>query len=94
MVDKKTVEYVAHLGRLEVDGNEKERLAQELSKIMGYIDKLKCLNVEGVEPMRGALTGKNVLRSDEVGDKYYSRDILESAPAQENNQFKIPRVIR
>lgn len=93
MVDKKTVEYVANLARIEVGEEEKSRLVYELSKIIGYIDKLKELSVDNVEPMRGALIEENVLREDRVRENESFKAILKNAPAQEDNHFKIPKVI-
>ena len=55
MPDKKIVEYVANLARIGIDPNETEYLSSQLSKILDFIDKLKELNVDGVEPMRGLI---------------------------------------
>ena len=93
MVDKKTVEYVANLARIDVSEEEKQALAPQLSKILDYIDKLKELNVDRVEPTRGAFTEDNILRQDTVEKKSLFADILANSPSQEDNHFKIPKVI-
>lgn len=94
MIDKKTVEYVANLARVEVNEGEKDRLVSELRKIIGYINKLKELNVENVEPMRGAFREENILREDKAIEKTVFKAILKNAPLQEEDHFKIPKVIQ
>ncbi len=93
VVDKKIVEYVSHLARIDIDNKEKERLTYELSKIIGYIDKLKELNVDSVVPTRGGFSETNIFRSDTAERKDYFVDMLKNAPAQEDNHFKVPKII-
>lgn len=93
MVDKKTVEYVAHLARIAISEEEKQSLVPQLSKILEYIDVLKKVDIDSVEPMSSLLTENNILRPDEATKKDFWRDILRNAPSCENNHFKIPKVI-
>ncbi|OPX31025.1 MAG: asparaginyl/glutamyl-tRNA amidotransferase subunit C [Candidatus Omnitrophica bacterium 4484_171] len=93
MVDKKTVEYVANLARIDIREDQKSRFTDELSRILEYIDKLKELNVESIRPTRGAFTEENVLRPDRQKKKEYYTDILNNAPASEDNHFRVPKVI-
>ncbi|MCM8756554.1 MAG: Asp-tRNA(Asn)/Glu-tRNA(Gln) amidotransferase subunit GatC [Candidatus Omnitrophica bacterium] len=93
MVDKKTVDYVANLARIEISEEEKEYLLPQLSKILEYIDKLKELDVSKVEPTRGAFSEENILREDRVKSSEVFKDILKNAPSQYNNLFKIPQVL-
>ena len=93
MVDKKIVEYVANLARIDVTEEEKELLVPQLSKIFGYIDQLRTLVTDNVGPMRQPLEERALLRQDSsrVSD---SRDaILVNAPSREGDYFKIPKVI-
>ncbi len=93
MPDEKQVEYVANLARIGVSSDEAKSLVSQLSKILGYIDKLKELNVDNVEPMRGASLKNNIFRKDEAADSGVQEDILKNAPSREGNYFKIPKVI-
>ncbi|MDP2922202.1 MAG: Asp-tRNA(Asn)/Glu-tRNA(Gln) amidotransferase subunit GatC [Candidatus Omnitrophota bacterium] len=93
MVDKEIVEYVANLARIQVSEEEKEFLSGQLSKILGYIDKLKELDVEKVEPMRGLHLEKNIFRKDEVRISGLNEDILKNAPSREGDYFKVPKII-
>ncbi len=93
MPEKKQVGYVANLARIGISDKEAECLGSQLSKILGYVDKLKELNVDGVEPMRGLNLENNIFRDDEVIDCGLQEDILKNAPSREGNYFKIPKVI-
>ena len=93
MVDKKTVEYVAGLARIAVTDEEKDFLAKQLSKIIDYIDKLKELPTENVEPMRELNQPRDVLRSDIVKVSEARDRILGNSPSREGDYFKIPKVI-
>jgi len=92
-LDKKTVDYVAKLARINLAGDEKEFFSQQLSKILGYIDKLGQLDTEGVEPMRSLHSSRDVLRQDCSRDSGCQQQILENAPDQEGGYFKIPKVL-
>ena len=93
MPDDKSVEYVAKLARIEISKEQKDSLGKQLSKIIGYIDKLKELNVEGVMPMRDVHMCESVFREDEAKDSCMQEDILENAPSLREGYFKIPKVI-
>jgi aspartyl-tRNA(Asn)/glutamyl-tRNA(Gln) amidotransferase subunit C len=93
MPDKKIVEYVANLARIGISADETEYLSSQLSKILDYIDKLKELNVDNVEPMRGLNLANNIFRKDEAIDSAVCEDILKNSPSREGNYFKIPKVI-
>ncbi|MEI8349455.1 MAG: Asp-tRNA(Asn)/Glu-tRNA(Gln) amidotransferase subunit GatC [Candidatus Omnitrophota bacterium] len=93
MVDKKIVEYVANLARIEIPPAEAEHISAQLSDILAYIDKLKELNVEKVEPLRGLHLENNIFRKDEALASGCQEDILKNAPVREGNYFKIPKVI-
>ncbi len=93
MLDKQNVENVFNLARIEIEENKKEFFAAQLSKIINFIDKLKELDVKGVEPMRGLHIKKNIFRKDKVKDFIYKEDILRNAPLTQDGYFKIPKVI-
>lgn len=93
MADEKIVEYIAGLARISVEDEEKERLGIQLSKIIEYIDKLKEVDVRGIEPMRGLHTERNVFRKDEVEEFAGKEEILKNSPSSEDGCFKIHKVI-
>ena len=92
MKQENIVEYVAGLARVDVSAEEKQVLGQQVSKILGYVEKLNQLNVDDVEPMR-ALADQNVFRADQPKECVYRQAILDNAPACQDSSIKIPKVI-
>ena len=93
MDDKQLVEYVAKLARVSLSQDEENAIAGQLHKILGYVDKLKEVNVDNVEPMRAALVERDVFRQDQVVPSASNEDILKNAPSREGNYFKVPKII-
>ncbi|MCM8820136.1 MAG: Asp-tRNA(Asn)/Glu-tRNA(Gln) amidotransferase subunit GatC [Candidatus Omnitrophica bacterium] len=93
MVNKEIVEYIAKLARIEITEQEKDFLSSQLSKILDYIDTLKEVDVKDVEVFRGYHVKDYFLREDNVVVFKSKEKILKNAPLEENNYFKIPKVI-
>jgi len=87
------VKYVAKLARVALSPEEEAAIAGQLHKILEYIDKLKEIDVTGVEPLRATLIERDVLRKDEVRPSGLSRDILNNSPLREDNYFKVDKII-
>lgn len=87
------VEQVARLARLELSSVEKERMRGELDGILSYIDKLRALDVEGVEPTSHAVPLTNVMRDDEAVPSFPREDMLANAPERSGDLFRVPRII-
>lgn len=90
-IDDETIEYVGMLAKLELSGREKEQAKEDMGRMLDYIGKLAELDTEGVEPMSHVFPVQNVFREDveENGDE--SEKILQNAPSQSNNMFKVPK---
>lgn len=85
---------LAQLSSLELSDNEVDILMTDLSKIIGYVNKLSELDTEGVEPTYQVTDLKNVWREDQVIDYNVSReDLLELSPESYDNQIKVPKVL-
>jgi aspartyl-tRNA(Asn)/glutamyl-tRNA(Gln) amidotransferase subunit C len=93
MIEKKEVDYVAKLAKIDISDEEKDLLGAQLSKILDYIDKLKELDVEGLEPMREIHPTRNVFRKDCAKKSSARERILDNAPLRQGDYFKIPKVI-
>jgi len=93
MMDKKIVDYVARLSRVSIKDAEKDYFGAQLSKIIGYIDKLKEVDVSKVELLRSFSKSNNVLRDDTPRLSNIQKDILNNAPLSEGGCIKIPKVI-
>lgn len=92
-VDKETVRRVAKLARLRVDEARLEPLAGELSGILGWIEQLNEVDVEGVAPMTSAVEAALPMREDVVTDGHYPEKIVAGAPKTEDCFFVVPKVV-
>ena len=87
------IKYVAHLARLQLTPDEEKKLGAQLDGILGYIEKLKELDVAGVEPTALAVPLVNVTRPDAVRPSLPHDDALRNAPAQANGLFIVPKIV-
>ena len=87
------IKYVAHLARLHLTPDEEKKLGAQLGGILGYIEKLKELDVTGVEPTAHAVPMVNVTRSDEIRPSLSHDDALRNAPAKSNGLFIVPKIV-
>jgi aspartyl-tRNA(Asn)/glutamyl-tRNA(Gln) amidotransferase subunit C len=87
------VKYVAHLARLALTPDEEVKLAAQLGNILGYIEKLRELDVSGVEPTAHAVPMVNVTRADEIRPSLAHEDALRNAPRQANGLFIVPKIV-
>jgi aspartyl-tRNA(Asn)/glutamyl-tRNA(Gln) amidotransferase subunit C len=93
VIDRKDVEHVARLGRLALTEAELERMRVELAAILQYIEKLKAVDVEGVEPTSHAVPLVNVMREDEVEPSVEREAMMSNAPDRAGEFFRVPRII-
>ena len=87
------VKYVAHLARLSLLPEEEKKSGEQLGNILGYIEKLKEVDVSGVEPTAHAMPMTNVTRPDEVHPSLPHDDALRNAPAKANGLFIVPKIV-
>jgi aspartyl-tRNA(Asn)/glutamyl-tRNA(Gln) amidotransferase subunit C len=87
------VKYVAHLARLSLSPEEEQKLGAQLGNILQYIEKLKEVDVSGVEPTAHAIPLVNVARPDETRPSLPGADALRNAPAQANGLFIVPKIV-
>ena len=87
------IKYVAHLARLHLTADEEKRLGTQLGGILGYIEKLKELDVTGVEPTAHAVPMVNVTRADGIRPSLPHAEALRNAPAQANGLFIVPKIV-
>jgi aspartyl-tRNA(Asn)/glutamyl-tRNA(Gln) amidotransferase subunit C len=87
------IKHVAHLARLALTPEEEEKLGAQLGSILGYIEKLKEVDVTGVEPTAHAFPLVNVARADETCASMPHEEALRNAPAQANGLFIVPKIV-
>jgi aspartyl-tRNA(Asn)/glutamyl-tRNA(Gln) amidotransferase subunit C len=87
------VKYVAHLARLALTPDEEKKLFAQLGSILGYIEKLRELDVSNVEPTAHAVPMVNVTRADEIRPSLPHEDALRNAPRQAGGLFVVPKIV-
>ena len=87
------VEYVARLARLELTTGEKELFAGQMDAILGYVEKLKGVNTEGIVPTSHAVPMENAFREDAVYPSIGLERALANAPLRSGSFFAVPKVI-
>ncbi len=92
-VDAATVTKVAHLARIAVTQEEANRLTGELNAILGFVEELSAIDVEGVEPMTSVVAMTLRTRPDVVTDGENAKAVLANAPASEDGYFLVPKVV-
>ena len=92
-IERETVEYVAHLARLELNSQELELLCRQLQEIVGFIDKLNKLDTLATAPTSHILQLRNVLRPDTAVESLSCAQALENAPQKQEGFFVVPKVI-
>lgn len=92
-IDKDTARRVAHLARIEVAEADLAPLAAELSGILDFMEELRGVDVEGVEPMTSVTPMTLPWRADAVTDGGYPDKVLENAPDARAGFFTVPKVV-
>lgn len=87
------VEHVAKLARLELQDQEKEKFAEQLSSILTYVEKLNELDTSKIEPTLHVLDIKNVMRDDVSGPSLPRERALSNAPDKAAGHYRVPKII-
>lgn len=94
-IDKSTVEKVAQLAQLTIPEEDKEKLASELSNIIGFVEQLGEVDTSGVEPIANVLELETdaPLREDAITDGDAPDRVLSNAPDRVQDFFAVPKVV-
>ncbi len=92
-ITKKEVEKVAHLARLELNENEINNHAEQLEKILEYINQLEKIDTNDVPCTTRAIEVTNVFRKDQKKNFECTEEILKLGPSREDKYFKVPKII-
>ncbi len=92
-VDLATVKRVAQLARIAVTEDEANQMLGQLNGILGFVEQLSEVNVDGVEPMTSVTPMEMRKRVDAVTDGNKAEDIVANAPVSERNFFMVPKVV-
>lgn len=87
------VKYVAQLARIALTPEEEKKLGAQLGNILGYIEKLRELDVSNIEPTAHAVPLVNVSRADATATSLSQAEALHNAPCQANGLFIVPKIV-
>ncbi|HLD62060.1 MAG TPA: Asp-tRNA(Asn)/Glu-tRNA(Gln) amidotransferase subunit GatC [Patescibacteria group bacterium] len=91
-IDTKQIEHLVELARLKVSDEEKEKMAGELTAILGFVEKLDKADVAGVLPTSNAAGIFNAMRQDAVDQYDKQKELVKAAPASKDNLVKVKAV--
>ena len=92
-VDAATVKKIGRLARIRIEDDEVPKYQDELNVILGFVEQLNEVDVEGVEPMTSVTPMRLRRRDDVVTDGGYAEKIVANAPLSEDNFFMVPKVV-
>jgi aspartyl-tRNA(Asn)/glutamyl-tRNA(Gln) amidotransferase subunit C len=90
IIDKKTLDHLAELSRIQLDSDEEQKILKDLQEILGYFDLLKEINTDNIEPLAGGTIEQNVFREEDV--KSEGKNLTDQFLEKEDNYLKIPPV--
>lgn len=93
MSDTLNIDRIAELARIKLMPDERERLKQDLEKILHYVEKLRELDTEHVEPTSHVLNLENVFREDLPRKSDVIKAVLAHAPSKVESYFKVPKIV-
>ncbi len=82
---------LADIAKLELSDTEADSLLGDLDKMLGFVDKVRALDLDGVEPLVYMTDRENVLREDLPTDPLSHAEALRGAPGADSDYFRVPR---
>jgi aspartyl-tRNA(Asn)/glutamyl-tRNA(Gln) amidotransferase subunit C len=92
-IDRTHLDKIAHLARLEFDEKDAEKMMKDMTAIVDWVEKLKEVDTEGVEPLTTMSHEINALREDEVKEHLRHDRALKNAPQKDADYFRVPKVL-
>ena len=92
-IDNKTVRKVSKLAKIRINEQEEKKLIEELNNILGWVDELKKVDTDKIEPMLSVFNESMVMRRDEVFSETSDELVLKNAPQSKSGFFVVPKVV-
>ena len=92
-INEELIDHIAHLARLEFEGEAKEAISQDLSNIISFMEKLQEVETNDVEPLVFMSTEINRLRDDVAAVTISHEEALKNAPKKDSDYFRILKVL-
>jgi aspartyl-tRNA(Asn)/glutamyl-tRNA(Gln) amidotransferase subunit C len=91
--DIQTIRKLAHLARLEFNEEKEQEVLGDLNKILNWVDKLRELDTENIEPLTHMTAEVNVMREDAAKNTITHEEALLNAPKKDSDYFRVPKVL-
>ncbi|MBK8290816.1 MAG: Asp-tRNA(Asn)/Glu-tRNA(Gln) amidotransferase subunit GatC [Flammeovirgaceae bacterium] len=92
-IDKDTLNKISHLARLEFNEQDSEKMMQDMTNILSFVEKLNEVDTQGIEPLTTMSHEINALREDIVQPHLDHELALKSAPKKDSDYFRVPKVL-
>jgi aspartyl-tRNA(Asn)/glutamyl-tRNA(Gln) amidotransferase subunit C len=92
-ITRELLDKMAHLARLEINEQEADKLMQDMSAIITWVEKLNEVDTTGVEPLTTMSHEMNIVREDEVRPHLSHDEALRNAPQKDKAFFRVPKVV-
>lgn len=92
-ITEEIVDHIAHLSRLEFEGEAKKAITQDMERIVTFMEKLQEVDTENVEPLIFMSSEVNNLREDVPQVTVTQEEALKNAPKKDSDYFRIPKVL-
>jgi len=92
-INLKTIKHISKLSRISVDDEKAKKLAGDMNSIFDFIEKLKELDTDNVEPLTSVAETTLKLRIDEVKSGNIREQVLKNSPGENEDFFVVPRVV-
>jgi len=93
IINRELLDKIAHLSRLEFEEKDAEKMMEDMTAIVSWVEKLNEVNTDGVESLTTMSHEVNALRDDEVKQDLSHADALRNAPATNGDYFTVPKVL-
>lgn len=93
MIDKKTIQNIAKLARLEISEKEADDYSFQLTQVMDNFEKISKIDTSGIEPLVTPAEIEIYWREDVVEQEHSAEEMVANAPARAGNLFKVPPVV-
>jgi aspartyl-tRNA(Asn)/glutamyl-tRNA(Gln) amidotransferase subunit C len=92
-INRELLDKIAHLSRLEFDEKDAEKMMNDMTAIVEWVEKLKEVNTDNVEPLTTMSHEINALREDDVKEHLDHESAMKNAPKKDQDYFRVPKVL-
>jgi aspartyl-tRNA(Asn)/glutamyl-tRNA(Gln) amidotransferase subunit C len=92
-IDRSVLDKIAHLARLEFDEKDAQKVMDDMTALVSWVEQLKEVDTTGIEPLTTMSHETNSLREDVVGPHLPRTRALQVAPLHDDTYFRVPKVL-